>query len=280
MIFVFAVGFVAVTALAVFLNGEALVRRWEAFRTRYVDYVARQFDDLYIKRSPQQVFAAHMALVLVAFLVGTFVIGAIFGAFLAAVVGFFPILFISRTRTGRLAKFDQQLIDALMSMSSSVKAGLVLPQAIQVVVDTMEAPISEEFSLTLKEHRLGVTLDEALQGMSERLRSRFLDMVVTGLLIARSHGGNVAATFEDTAQAIREIHRLEEQIKTMTAQGRMQGWVIGSLPFVFAFIVYLVDYEYISILWHDPKGLVLIGIILFAELFGVLMIRRILAADV
>lgn len=273
-------GFVGTIALLVLVNGEAVLNRWDGFQIRYVDWVGQQFDDLYIKRSPMRVFVTHMLGIATAFLVGTFTVGVIFGLVLGAAAFGFPLLLLGRARKQRVEKFDVQIIDALMSMAASVRAGLVLPQAMQVIVDTMEAPIGDEFSLTLKEHRLGITLDEALQNMSTRMRSRFLDMVITGLVIARSHGGNVSSTFEDTSQAIREIHRLEEQIKTMTAQGRMQGWVIGALPFVFAFIVYLVDYEYISILWHDPKGLVLIGVVGFCEVFGVLMIRRILAADI
>ncbi len=276
----FLFGFMVIVAALVALNGELVVRRWDMFQGRYVNQVAQQFEDLYIARNPGSVFVLHMLGIAAAFFVFTFGVGLVFGMIMAFAAWSVPTVLLARARQRRAERFDVQLIDALTSMANSVRAGLVLPQAMQVVVESMDAPISQEFSLMLKEHRLGLTLEDALQAMGRRLKSRFFDMVVTGILITRIHGGNISQIFEDTSQAIREIHRLEEQVKTMTAQGRMQGWVIGAMPALFAIIVYLLDREYIAILWRDPVGWVILTVIALFEVIGVFLIRRILNADI
>lgn len=274
------IAFVGALLLLVLINGTWVTAKLDGFYGRYVGWVGRQLDDLYIDFSPRRFFWFHMAGVLLVFLAMTQFVGWIGGAVVAAAAYFIPSFLLKRARDKRLDRFDQQLIDALQSMAASMRAGLVLTQAMQVVSDSMEPPISQEFRLMLKEHKLGLTLEDALVKMGNRLRSRFFDMVMTGILITRVHGGNVPQIFEDTSQAIREIFRLEEKIKTMTAQGKLQGYVIGLMPMAFAFAVYLIDPEYISELFTDPKGYVIIFLILAFEAIGIFLIRRILAADI
>ncbi len=273
-------GFLFFMTLLVLINGPWVTARLDEFYDRYVAWVGQQLDDLYVEYSPRRVFWFHMTGVVLIFLAVSNFVGWIGGAVTAAACYFIPAALLRRARNKRMEKFDVQLIDALQSMANSMRAGLVLTQAMGVVSDSMEPPISQEFRLMLKEHKLGLTLEEALIKMGDRLRSRFFDMVMTGILITRVHGGNVPQVFEDTSEAIREIFRLEEKIKTMTAQGKLQGWVIGGMPMAFAFAVYLIDPEYMGELFADPKGYVIIFLILSFEAVGVFLIRRILAADI
>ncbi len=273
-------GFLFTMLCVVLLNGPWLTEKLDQFYDRYVSWVAIQMDDLYMDYSPRKIFWAHMTGVVLIFLSVSYFVGWIGGGVTAAASYFIPAFLLRRARAKRMEKFDLQLIDALQSMANSMRAGLVLTQAMGVVSDSMEPPINQEFRLMLKEHKLGLTLEEALVKMSDRLKSRFFDMVMTGILITRVHGGNVPQVFEDTSEAIREIFRLEEKIKTMTSQGKMQGWVIGGMPMAFAFAVYLIDQDYIGELFADPKGYVIIFLILGFEAVGVFMIRRILAADI
>ena len=277
---VIIIGFLGILVCLVLINGAWLTGRLDGFYEKYVGWVGRQLDDLYIEFSPRRFFWFHMVGVLLVFLAMTQFVGWIGGLVVGAVAYFVPSFLLKRARQKRIERFDQQLIDALQSMADSMRAGLVLTQAMQVVSDSMEPPISQEFRLMLKEHKLGLTLEDALAKMGNRLRSRFFDMVMTGILITRVHGGNVPQIFEDTSQAIREIFRLEEKIKTMTAQGKLQGYVIGLMPAAFAFAVYLIDPEYMSELFTDPKGYVIIFLILAFEAIGIFLIRRILAADI
>ncbi len=274
------IGFLAAILGLVFLNGNWVVGRLDSFYDRYVGWVGRQLDDLYIEFSPVQFFWMHMVAVVGVFLVMLMATGWIGAIVLAVGAYFVPRLMLERARTKRMEKFDMQLIEALQSMANSMRAGLVLTQAMGVVADAMEPPINQEFKLMLKEHKLGLTLEEALVKMGARLKSRFFDMVMSGILITRQHGGNVPEIFEETAEAIREIFRLEEKIKTMTAQGKLQGWVIGAMPLAFGFAVYLIDRDYIMEMFQDPKGYVIVFLILSFEAVGVFFIRRILAADI
>ncbi len=262
------------------INGAWVTARLDRFYDRYIGWAGKQLDDLYIEFSPVRFFWFHMIGVALVFLLMLLYIGWIGAAVTAAGSYFIPRFMLNRARRKRMEKFDTQLIDALQSMANSMRAGLVLTQAMTVVADSMEPPINQEFRLMLKEHKLGLTLEEALVKMGSRLQSRFFDMVMSSILITRQHGGNVPQVFEDTAEAIREIFRLEEKIKTMTAQGKLQGYVIGLMPAAFAFAVYLIDPEYIGELFTDPKGYVIIFLILAFEAVGVFFIRKILAADV
>ena len=280
MLLAIVAGFLVCMIGAVVLSGEMVTQRLDRFYDRYVGWVGTQLDDLYIEFSPRRFFWLHMGAVVLIFLLMTAVFGWLGGAVFAAGAYFIPSWMLKRARKKRLEAFDQQLVDALQSMADSMRAGLVLTQAMGVVADSMEPPISQEFRLMLKEHKLGLTLEEAMVKMGNRLDSRFFDMVMSGILITRQHGGNVPQVFEDTSAAIREIFRLEEKIKTMTAQGKLQGWVIGAMPLAFGFAVYLIDRPYISELFTDPKGYVIIFLILAFEAVGVFLIRRILAADV
>ena len=273
-------GFLVTMLGVVALNGSWVTAKMDEFYDRYVAWVGSQLDDLYIEFSPRKFFWYHMIFLVLVFLAMANFIGWIGAMVMVGLAYFVPTFLLRRARAKRMEKFDMQLIDALQSMANSMRAGLVLTQAMGVVSDSMEPPINQEFRLMLKEHKLGLTLEEALVKMGNRLRSRFFDMVMTGILITRVHGGNVPQVFEDTSSAIREIFRLEEKIKTMTAQGKLQGWVIGGMPAAFAFAVYLIDPEYISELFTDPKGYVIVFLILAFEAVGVFLIRRILAADI
>ena len=280
IVILIVIGFIAAILGLVLLNGNFVVGKLDSFYDRYVGWVGRQLDDLYIEFSPVQFFWMHMLAVVAVFLVMLVITGWIGAIVLAVGAYFVPKLMLERARTKRMEKFDVQLIEALQSMANSMRAGLVLTQSMGVVADAMEPPINQEFKLMLKEHKLGLTLEEALVKMGQRLKSRFFDMVMSGILITRQHGGNVPEIFEETAEAIREIFRLEEKIKTMTAQGKLQGWVIGAMPLAFGFAVYLIDRDYIMEMFQDPKGYVIVFLILSFEAVGVFFIRRILAADI
>ena len=132
----------------------------------------------------------------------------------------------------------------------------------------------------LKEHRLGLTLDEAMNNMGERVHSKNLDLVITSVQVARVAGGNLPQVFDDTALAIRDIRRLEEKIAVMTAQGRMQAWVLGALPVGMAVMIYKVDPTMVAPLWEDPIGWIILFFIALFEIAGIFMIRKIVSVDV
>jgi tight adherence protein B len=134
--------------------------------------------------------------------------------------------------------------------------------------------------LMLRENKLGIPLDKALQNMCERIPSNNLDLVVTSIVIARTAGGNLAEIFDQIASTVREISRLEGKIDALTAQGKLQGLVIGSLPLLLGYLIYLMDPEMMSTLWNDPIGWGIIGIIVLFESIGAFFIWKIVSIDI
>lgn len=262
------------------LNGPELVKGFKRFERGYLERMHLALDAIYSKTSPKQFFYLHLSVVSFLFLFFTWILGPFNGVLVSTFGGIVPWVMLARAKAKRRAKLEDMLPDALINMANSLRAGLTLPQSMAILVDNMSAPVNEEFGLTLKEHRLGLTLDEALNNLAERISSKNLDLVVTSIQVARVSGGNLPQVFEDTATAIREITRLEAKIQSMTAQGRLQAWVLGSLPVGMAFVIYKVDPKMVSPLWEDPIGWIILFFISIMEIVGIFMIRKIVSVDV
>ncbi|MCO4768761.1 MAG: type II secretion system F family protein [Deltaproteobacteria bacterium] len=266
--------------LLAWLNGPELITGWKRFERSYLERLHRALDAIYSRTDPKKYFYTHIAITTVLFIFVSYLLGPANGVLVSILVGLFPWLGLARAKRQRLERLEDQIPDALISMSNSLRAGLTLPQAIGILVDNTAPPIAQEFGLMLKEHKLGLTLDEAMNNMGERVRSKNLDLVITSVQVARVAGGNLPQVFEDTAEAIRDIRRLEDKIETMTAQGRMQAWVLGSLPVGMAVLIYKVDPLMVSPLWEDPIGWIILFFIALFEIVGIFMIRKIVSVDV
>jgi tight adherence protein B len=266
--------------LITWLNGPQVVLGFKRFERRYLERVHRELDSIYSRTSPKRFFYIHMAVLGSVFTLVSMTVGIFNGLLFSVLVGVVPWAMLSRAKRIRTARFEEMLPDSLISLASSLRAGLTLPQAMGILVDNIGPPISEEFGLLLKEHRLGLTLDESMNNMGERVRSKNLDLVITSIQVARVAGGNMPQVFDDTATAIREITRLESKIATMTSQGKMQAWVLGSLPVGMGAIIYRIDPTMIAPLWEEPLGWIILFFITIMEIVGIFMIRKIVAVDV
>jgi tight adherence protein B len=270
----------AIVFLVVWLNGPQLVTGWKRFERGYLEWLHLQLDALFSRANPKRIFYTHVAATAFVFSLVSWVVGPVNGFLIAFLVALVPSVMLSKARRQRLERLEDMLPDGLISMANSLRAGLTLPQSIGILVDNMSPPLSEEFGLLLKEHRLGLTLDEAMNNMSERVRSKNLDLVITSIQVARVAGGNLPQVFEDTAHAIRDIRRLEAKINTMTAQGRLQAWVLGLVPVGLAVIIYRMDPTMIAPLWEDPIGWIFLFFIALMEIVGIFFIRKIVNVDV
>jgi len=194
--------------------------------------------------------------------------------------GFLPNFYLKYRQKVRLAKFDSQIADALIIMSNSLRAGYSFLQAMDMVCREMSPPISHEFTAAMKEMSLGSPTETALMALVDRVGSEDLELVVTAVLIQRQIGGNLAEVLDNIAETIRERVKLRQEIKTLTAQGRLSGLIIGVLPIVLAIFLLAVNPEYIRILFIHPIGKLMIGVALIGEIIGILVIRRIVAIEV
>ena len=134
-------------------------------------------------------------------------------------------------------KFDEQLTEALGTMSNSLRAGFSMAQAFESVAEADLHPISDEFALLLQQMRIGMSFDDALASMEKRIASDDLALVVTSIDIARKTGGNLTEIFDRISETIRGRMRIERKVRTLTAQGRLQGLFVSLMPFALCIIM-------------------------------------------
>lgn len=179
--------------------------------------------------------------------------------FIGAIVGVVCGLLIPRMWIGQLiakrrSKFNDQMMDALMIMSSSFRGGLSLVQAFETVVDEMPDPIRYEFSIVLGENKMGVSLDETLARLYKRMPSTGLQQMITAILLSRETGGNLPAIFSRIVQSIRERKKVELNLQTLTVQGKLQAVVMTGLPLLFIGAVSSSNKAFFDPMLKTPMG--------------------------
>jgi len=172
-------------------------------------------------------------------------------------------------------KFRDQLIDALMIMSSSFRGGLSLVQALEAVVDEMPDPINREFGTVLGENKMGVSLEDALNHLYNRMTSPPLQQMITAILLARETGGNLPAIFSRIATNIRENKKIQQNIDTLTIQGKIQGVVMSLLPIAFAFVIYSTNRRIFNHMLVSKTGRAMLVYATISEIIGAVMIIKI-----
>lgn len=198
-----------------------------------------------------------------------------------AVAGFMlPRWWIGRKRRARVKAFNDGLLDMLTTVIGSLRAGFSFSQALKTVVDESDGPIREEAETVMKEMQYGTSMEDALTEWKERMPSEDLDLMIQAILIQRQIGGNLAVILETIVQTIRDRSRIQRQVTTLTAQGRMSGIVIGLLPFALGFMLYLISPEYIGTLFGSTIGIGLVVGALVSGVIGFMFIRKITTIEV
>jgi len=165
-------------------------------------------------------------------------------------------------------------------VSNSLRSGLSLQQGIELVVEEMDAPISEEFATVVKETKLGLPFDEALQNLAERVPTPDLDMVVTAIVTIRETGANLAEVFDIIAHTVRERKKVEGKIQAMTAEGMTQGVMMCAVPPVLILTFYFLDPALIEPLFNTVLGILMLVIIVSLDAMGMWMILNTVKIDV
>jgi tight adherence protein B len=187
-----------------------------------------------------------------------------------------PILYVLFKRKQRLNKFLELLPDALDLVSRALSAGHAFSESLHMVATEMPEPIAGEFQKTYEEQNLGLSLKLALENLTQRIPLLDLKMCVTAIMIQRETGGNLAEILEKVAYTIRERFRIMGDLKTLTTSSRMSAWLLCGLPIAVSLVITIMNPEYMSVLWKDPRGHLLIAIALFMQLTGMLIVRKIL----
>lgn len=205
-----------------------------------------------------------------------------------AVVGFFlPRLYVKRRQGTRLNAFNKQLPDTITLIANALRAGSSFLQAIELVVRESRPPISTEFQRVIREVNLGLPFEQALENLVRRVRSDDLGLMVTAISIQYTVGGNLAEILDSIAFTIRERVRIKGEIRTLTAQQRMSGYVVALLPIGLAGILFVIAPTFMDPMFDPavnvagiPVGVILIAIGGFMMFVGFMIIRRIVDIEV
>lgn len=208
-----------------------------------------------------------------------------FAGILFAVIGAIaPFVWLRLQAWRRLRTFNMQMLDTLLLLSNAIKAGYSLLQAMEMIARESPPPMGKEFARVVRETGLGVTVEDALLNMRNRVPSDDLDLMVTVVLIQRQIGGNLSEILDKIGHTIRERAKIMGQISTLTAQGRISGAVIGGMPIGLGFIISLINPAYINVLFTYDDGaikgwyLIILGIVF--EAIGFFVIWKIIDIEV
>ncbi|WP_327437802.1 type II secretion system F family protein [Pseudomonas donghuensis] len=199
----------------------------------------------------------------------------------AAMLAFWlPVLKISRDRGKRFAQFEEGLPDALDAMCRALRAGHPFNETLQLVAEEHKGPVAHEFGLTFADINYGNDVRRAMLGLLERMPSMTVMMLVTTVLIHRETGGNLTEVLERLSSLIRGRFRFQRKIKTLSAEGRMSGWILVSVPFVLSAAIVLSSPTYLPMLLNEPLGQKMVIGAFVAMLIGIFWIRKIIRIQV
>lgn len=198
-----------------------------------------------------------------------------FGCILAAGGAAAPFIYLNLRLGKRRRTLDGQLGDALALISNSLRSGYSFLQAMDVVAKEMPVPIGKEFEMVLRETRVNIPVEDALQNLVRRVGSDDLDLAVTAMLIQRQVGGNMAEVMDNIAATIRDRAKLAGEVSAITATGRMSGWVVASVPAALIVLVSAINPEFMRPLFTHPIGWAALGVAVLMQLTGVFIISRI-----
>lgn len=206
---------------------------------------------------------------------------SLFGAnvitiFAVVLIGFaIPPLLLNRARNKTQVMFSKQLGEALIIMGNAVRGGFSFRQAMDGVARDMQPPISSEFGKAIREINYGVSQETALKHMTERMNNPDLDLLVCAVLISAQVGGNLSDILETIATTIKDRIRIKQEVKVLTASGRISSMIIGLLPVFIVLVLMLLNPTYFSGFFQSTIGIIMIVICVIMEVTGFLIIRKI-----
>jgi tight adherence protein B len=213
---------------------------------------------------------------------------ALFGIVALIAGSFIPPIYLNIAARRRLRAFEDQLSQTLNLWVNALRSGYSVLQSMEAIATELPPPVSTEFERVVQEVRLGLSVPQALSNMLRRMPSEDLDLVVTAVNIQREVGGNLAEVLDTISFTIRERVRIKGEIRTLTAQGRLSGWIVSLLPIFLAFVLLGINADYMSQLWVRlppmigpiPCGWIVIGVGLIMMGIGIYIIQRIVDIEV
>jgi len=229
-----------------------------------------------VKLSGTEFIGGWAFLTLVPMLIVLLVGGSAVTAFALAIVGFaVPPIIVQSSQKKRQQQFNKQLSGSITIMGNCIRAGFSFQQAMESIANEMQPPISTEFATTLREMKYGVSMEEALNHMVERVRNKDLDLLVSAVLTSMQVGGNLSDILEIISDTINDRLKIKSQIRVLTASGRMSGIIIGLLPIFIILIMMVINPGYFQGFFETGIGKAMIIVSIFLEALGFFVINKI-----
>lgn len=251
------------------------------YKAAVSEMTTNKFSELFLFVDASRYFYAYIGVVLA---VPAIVLALARDVVLAVVVFFLvllsPYLVLKLLIKKRMRKFERQLPDALVMLSGTLRAGASIPNALDSLIAESPVPLSQEFSLLVRERKLGVDLDTALENMERRIPLEDLSMALSAIRISREVGGDLAATLESLADTLRRKLTMEGKIESLTAQGKLQGIVMSGLPVLLMLILLKLEPATMSLMFTTKIGWAVLFLVLCMQVLGFLAIRKITRIDV
>ncbi len=259
----------------------SFMQRYSQTQRVRMEKASKQLHQMFIFTEKRRLLSIFMvtplALGALGFLLLRNPIGALLGAGLGLLL---PRIWIKYMSVRRQKDFSSQMVDGLMLLSSSLRAGMSLNQALEVLVEEMPPPISDEFALVVKENQMGVALQDCLVHLKQRMPIDDLDLIIAAIGISRETGGDLTEIFGQLVFTMREKKKLEGRVKALTVQGRLQGIIMGILPIAFGIFIYFVNPRNFQIMLEDNVGQALLMWAVISELIGIILIKKLSRVEV
>ncbi len=237
--------------------------------------------DMFIFLDPQKMFRYNVAaMVVLPILIFIFTRNPLFAGLGLVAAFVLPKYYVRRMRKQRLKMLEKQLPDALLMITGAMSAGASLNVAIESMIKEQRPPVSQEFDLMARELRLGVDFDTALKNMEKRNPLADFALVIAAMRISREVGGNLAEILNSLASTLREKQTMEGKITSLTAQGKIQGIVMTSLPLLVMFGLTQIEPVAMAPLFSTWPGYITLAVIMTMEVLGYFFIQKITAIDV
>lgn len=274
-----------VVGLAVSIIGWMIANKsgvfWGEYESVFKETATGNLEDMFLFIDPQQLFLANIAALIVTPILAFMLTGDLFisGA-IALMVLCLPVMIYRNMKARRLRMFETQLPEALVMISGSLAAGASLNMALQSVVKEQPAPLSQEFMLFTREQRIGVDFDTSLKNMERRLPLQDFLMFTSAMRISREVGGDLGDVLDTLSATLRKKAAMEGKIQALTAQGKMQGFVMTGLPVFLGLLLFLLEPVAMAKLFTTVYGWILLSLIVVMEVLGYIFIKKVTTIDV
>lgn len=272
--------FVAVAVFTV-TGYHIAVRLWSSYEERLLQGAAHEFEQMQVNVPPSVLLYLSVATYM--FTAGFLFL--VFQAFWVCVTLSLPMLYLPRwlqkwTHARRTHRFGLQLMDALDNMAQALKVGFSVQQAVDLVAREMAPPVSQEFRIMRHEMQLGIAIDKAMENLHRRMKSEDMLLITSVVGVSKDVGGNLAEIFDNISATIRGRVHIEEKIRSLTSQGKLQGIICALMPLSVGYVLYLVNPNLMEPMVKTPVGWGLIALILVMESLGYVFIRKIVTIEV